>query len=650
MARELVNLRALVHDESPVRDQAEVAVDHDRDRVRRVLQVVQGHPKLLELADAAAADRTRLDAQLAAAEGVAEGPALEAFFRDGESTLEQHQFLAALAAWTLSALAVLPPPARLMAEFVACLEDHDRQQTVIQATWPDLWRSLNQLGDPPGPDLLLDELATAALVQPHSAAAPVPVTYRMHPGVAASARGAVSATVSEATDTVLAAHWRAVSRQAREREGGEESGLIVRAGLAAAPYLLRHGDWDTARTLLDHAVRRDHSPGVVAAALPALRRINAATGTPFDQLVLARAMSTTDPAGAEQLMSGALDSAANNDDDRLASAIAGELIVMMTNAGRLEQALEMAERKADHTRQAGLGPWTQLADENQRLRVLAMMGQHEQVLAETESLRARMADLPSHPGGQEIVVPWNVREPLLYTGYSSALALGRWNEALDLNAEHVTSVQERGAGIYEITSARFNRAGPLIRLDRLEEAGRLLRQCKQVFEEHRDTAVLAKVSSTCADLENARGHQQAAAELEQAALRLGYARPQPASLAISHHNLANYLGAAGGDRAARQAHRLAAGLLFRLVGMTRELTVVLPPLSAELDENAPGALSTVAEVVAVAERTEGVRLGELLAALEPDLRAVEAALAEILRTAAEPPATKDQAGPVTEGP
>ena len=40
----------------------------DRDRVRRVLHVVQGHPKLMELADAAAADRDRLDAQLAAAE------------------------------------------------------------------------------------------------------------------------------------------------------------------------------------------------------------------------------------------------------------------------------------------------------------------------------------------------------------------------------------------------------------------------------------------------------------------------------------------------------------------------------------------------------------------------------------------------------
>ena len=60
----------------------------DRARVRRVLRVVQGHPKLMELADAAAADRDPLDTQLAAAEKAAAGQGLEAFFRDGSSTLD----------------------------------------------------------------------------------------------------------------------------------------------------------------------------------------------------------------------------------------------------------------------------------------------------------------------------------------------------------------------------------------------------------------------------------------------------------------------------------------------------------------------------------------------------------------------------------
>jgi hypothetical protein len=43
----------------------------------------------------------------------------------------------------------------------------------------------------------------------------------------------------------------------------------------------------------------------------------------------------------------------------------------------------------------------------------------------------------------------------------------------------------------------------------------------------------------------------------------------------------------------------------------------------------------------IAEQTEGVRLGALLAALEPDPRAVQDALAEILRAAADMPPRED---------
>jgi hypothetical protein len=187
LVRELPNLRGLLHaGDMPVRAPASGAAALDRDRVRRVLRVVQGHPKLMELADAAAADRARLDAQLAAAEDAAAGLGLEAFFRDGDSTLDPHQFLDALTGWTTNALDVLPEDARLMAQFVACLEDSDRRSGVIEIVWPVLLRRLDRPGDPPAPGPLLDTLATVALVQPEGGA---PVTYRMHPGVAAARGG-----------------------------------------------------------------------------------------------------------------------------------------------------------------------------------------------------------------------------------------------------------------------------------------------------------------------------------------------------------------------------------------------------------------------------------------------------------------------------
>jgi tetratricopeptide (TPR) repeat protein len=811
LARELPNLRALLHaDAGPVRtDQPATAKrlraqEADRDRVLRVLRIVQGHPKLMELANAAAADRNRLDAQLAAAEHAvtAEGSvaarSLDAFFRDGTTTLHPAQFLDTLTAWTITALGVLSPATRLMAAFVACLEDNDRLSYVIEATWADLCRRLGRpvqalgpeptLGesptsapaardaagavsapeplltsdvpgaapalellpapddpgaapaqvmmltpdvagtapppellptpelpavqgpmsapdapdaapgpmsvpDAPGgaptsellptPDLpsasdapgmvpapgpLLAALTAAALIEaepltlpdaggeadageqhgggagassedrPVAEGGPV-VTYRVHPGVAAAITAQAGPAMREAADAELAAFWEAAFEQAQEREGGEDSSRVARAGLAAAPYLLRRGDWDTAAVLLEHAVLRDRSPGTVQAVLPSLRRIAAATGAPKDAGRLARVLRGVDAGEAELLLRGAVDAAADAGDYRVASAAAGDLVNLLTDAGRLAEALAMAGDMVEFTGGSGLGPWTRLLDQGWRLRVLGRMGEHARVLAEVDTLRAAMAALPARADASEAANPWNVRETILNTGWFSAAATGDWQRCLDLNAEIVASQRQRGAGVHEVTRFRFNDAGPLIGLGRLGEAGWLLAECQRVFEDYADTPMLAMVLATRAILEAALGRRQAAADLARAALRLSYARPEPQGIAISHHNLANYLGELGDDRAGQRAHRLAAALIRQLSSMAHDLADTVRALAEELRGDDPAARlpATVAEVVATAELTEGVRLGGLLAALQPDPQAVEGALAEILRAAAELP-------------
>jgi tetratricopeptide (TPR) repeat protein len=635
LARELPGLRALLHAEpGPVR--AETQAEADRDRVRRVLRVVQGHPKLLELAAAAAADRDRLDA----AENAATGQGLEAFFRDGTSTLDPDQFLAALTAWTTTALTVLPPQARLLAEFLACLEDDDRQPGIIEANWADLWRRLDRPGDPPEPGPLLETLAAAALIQPGSSPDErSPVSYRMHPGVAAAIAAAASPEIRAAVDTELAAFWRAVAAQAEEREGGEDGGVIVHAGLAAAPYLLRRRDWRTASTLLQYAIMRNASPSVIQAALPALRHIADATRAPVDSAVLARALGTVDRAEAEMLLRDALRASAEAGDYRLASSSAGDLVNLLYDTGRLGEALDLVGQKAGYTRQAGLGPWTQLSDRAWRLQLLARMGEHRQVLTEAGELRTRMGQLPARATANEIVNPWNVREAILNAGCRSAQELGEWQQSLDLNAEILTSARQRGAGPYEVARIRFGDAWPLIRLGRLSEAGQLLRDCQQVFEDHRDTDNLARVLVNRAGLEDELGNEETAAEFVRTALRLGYARPDPREIAGGHNNLAGYLRTAGGEAAAQRAHRLAAALISQLTGMTYVLALAQAALAAELREDPSAGVgqlpSTLAEVIRAAEETEGVRLGELITALEPDTQAVEEALARILRAAAD---------------
>jgi tetratricopeptide (TPR) repeat protein len=716
LARELPNLRALLHtDGGPLRagtragtaQEAEAERQRmaaDRDRVRRVLRVVQGHPKLLELADAAAADRDRLDAQLAAAEAAATvqsppgrsdaktagepaaGPSpasqLDAFFRDGHTDLDAAQFLDALARWTTGALDALSPEARLMAEFVACVEDGDRWSDIIAANWAGLWRRLDRPGDAPPPGPLLDQVTAAALVEAElvggpgadeqaaaadgassgdadeadSADAARPgdrtdagdqagagngygsLIYRMHPGVAAAITVQAAPAMRELADAGLAAFWAEVSEQAREREGGENSGWVVRAGLAAAPYLLRRSDWDTAGFLLEQAVQRDRSPGTAQVVLPSLRRIAAATGTPGHAGALARVLAGVDAGEAERLLRAAADAAAEDGNYRVASAAAGHLVVLLRDAGRLAEALAAASQQAEFTGRAGLGPWTRLLDQGQRLQVLGLMGEHARVLAETETMRAAMDALPARRDASENVNPWNVREAVLNTGWFSAVAIEDWQQCLNLNAEIAASERQRGAGTHEITGTRLNDARPLIELGRLGEAARLLAECQQVFEDHADTAALARVLTNRASLEDALGRRQAAADLARAALRLAYAQPEAEGIAIVHHNLALYLGRLGADRAGQRAHRLAAALVFWLSGMAHDLARTVRVLAAELrgDEAAAALPATVMQVIATAEVTEGVRLGALLAALQPDPQAVEAALAEILRAAAEP--------------
>jgi hypothetical protein len=267
------------------------------------------------------------------------------------------------------------------------------------------------------------------------------------------------------------------------------------------------------------------------------------------------------------------------------------------------------------------------------------MGEHERVLAQTGVLRGQMGQLPARPAASETALPWQVREVILNTGHTSALALGRWQQCLDLNAEITASRRERGAGLHDLTRTRFNDAGPLIRLGRLAEAGRLLRECQQVFQDHRDTPRLALVLSTRAVLEDESGRAGVAADLERTAIRLRYARPDPRDIAISHHNLATYLGETGGDRAGQRAHRLAAALIFQLTGMTHDLADTQGELTAEVRADAgPDLPAALGDVIEVAERTDGVRLGELITALQPDTQAAEQALAEILRAAASPQA------------
>ena len=201
-----------------------------------------------------------------------------------------------------------------------------------------------------------------------------PESYTIHPGVAAAGRSQAGVPFRDAVDTEAAAYWDAVFDYASGEtgDGAVRTGLVVRAGLAAVPYLIRLRRWAAAGAMLERAFGRDPSRANAAAVLPAIQEI--AGHYPEASGVLAMVLGVIDPAAAERQMRAYLDAAVVRGDYRAASVTAGRLAGLCTDSGRLAEALALTGQQAGYTRRAGLGPWTQLADEVRRLQVLNAMG------------------------------------------------------------------------------------------------------------------------------------------------------------------------------------------------------------------------------------------------------------------------------------
>jgi hypothetical protein len=354
-----------------------------RPLVIRTLKLVQGHPKLLELAEAQASSPERLTAHLDAAEQAATAGAaqLEAFFRTGESTLDAGGFVGALYAWTRSVSGALPEPARILFHRLCSMEEDDREKSIIEMNW----------GDVASPTR---ELVEAGLVDS---------AYHIHPGVAEAGRELAGPELRESVDVRLASFWTAVFQQALEKEVSGMGELILRAGRSAVPYLMRQRRWEEAATLLEHVIMRDRSPATLAGTVPLLQLIAEATEGTVEGLenagIFARALSVAGRTGEAVAILGKLEQqAVESGQYRLASGAAGDLTNLLLNAGHLEEALAMVERMKDHSRKAGLGPWTQLSVEGRRLQILSALGRHEEVLAAVQALRERMKGLPGSHG------------------------------------------------------------------------------------------------------------------------------------------------------------------------------------------------------------------------------------------------------------
>ena len=513
LLRELPHLRGLIRGDVPGMDQAMT-----RRLALGVLNVAQGHPKLLELADGQAAEPERLGTLVEAGDQAWRdaGGLPDGFFTTGETRASGADYLHVLGAWTRAVTETLTDGERALFWFLCCLEEGDREPFVLKPIWPFLWEQLGLDGQPPDLDRALATIATQGLV----AARREPESYAIHPGVAAAGREQADQQLQDALDTAAAAFWNTVYQYAsgETNDGRIDTGLTVRAGLAAVSYLMRLEQWAAAANMLERAFNRDPTRANAAAALPAIQEIADHDIRHAD--VLAMVLEVLDPLAAEREMRTFIDAAVARGEYAAASITAGRLLYLCIDSGRLAEALALTEKKADYTRQAGLGPWSQLVDEGQRLQVLNAMGRAGSVLAEVQQLRDHMQTLALRRATRtRSSTPWNVREGLLDTGRHAARQLGRWDDSLDLNAAQLASMRDRGAPATVIARATFNDYYPLLQLGRTDQALALLVECRQVFQHIGDIEMLGKTLDALAATENMRDHGDAAIRLERDALR-----------------------------------------------------------------------------------------------------------------------------------
>jgi hypothetical protein len=641
LVRELPNLRRLL--DGKVSD---IVLDAGRQLVRRALRLVQGHPTLVDFAEKLAADPKRLIAQLDRADAAQGAGELDAFFRDGETRFDGAMFTANLRNWSNDIAGVLPEASRTFFHFLCALEEGDRESWLIEANWADLLRRLKRTEPAPNVAEVLAPLVAAGLADKKATGEDGEAfEVLIHPGVAEAGRAEAGPAFQEAVDMELAATWKTVMQRGLE-EYGKAPGAghaIVRAGLAAFPYLSRCQEWTITSMMLAHVDNVDSGPATVAAVLPRMRQVVRATaGTErelADRGLLARLLQEAGQTQeAEKVMRAVISQAADRNDLELASAVVGDLVNLLHDSGRYEEASVVIEQKTEYTRRAGHGPWTQLSDEAWRLQILVARGENEIVLRRVMELRQHMETLPDPAAPNERIPIWNVRETTLDVGRAAALRLRHWQQALDLSREALQSKQRRGAPSLELAERRFNDYGPLMRLGRTDEAHALLLGCREVFERENSMLALGAVLSALADLEDQMGRPGAGRRFEEAALRYKYVAGDPSLINISHFNLANYIMKSQGERREALAHRLAAVLISKAIqsgDSADDLAALARDLRREGGVDQATLPADFAVLCAMVEKVEGVRFREMIERLAGGIAERDQLFHQVVKTAVE---------------
>ena len=175
----------------------------------RAMELAQGHPKLLELAEAQAASPGRLSDLLESGDQAwrSRGDLPAGFFATGEATAFPDGYLHVLTTWTAAVTETLAPDQRTAFWLLCCLEEADREERVVADSWTPLWEQMGRDGPSLGHDQALDAVTGHGLAARRGGASGALTSYAVHPAIAAAGRHQVGAPFQEAVDNVAARIW-----------------------------------------------------------------------------------------------------------------------------------------------------------------------------------------------------------------------------------------------------------------------------------------------------------------------------------------------------------------------------------------------------------------------------------------------------------
>jgi len=549
-----------------------VSAADGRHLLRRTLELVQGHPKLLSIADGLAREPQRLALQLERAGAASDSHRLDAFFKTGETLYDPGDFIRALYSWTSAVLDTMSSSAQCFFYFLCALEEGDRQSVVLTAAWPRVWQRLGHREQPPEPEELFTRLEHTGLTERYEVA-DIGYAAMVHPGVVEAACLEAGDDFRIVVHSEMARSWLGMMTESYTSYGTapHDTAVIIRAGLSALAYLSRLREWDVCVAVLQRIVALDDSPNTLSATLPLLRRItDVAAGTSYElhaEGLLGKLLHLVHrPKEAADVLQRVVDKAATRGDFATASRICGDLINALRDAGRLEAALALVDKKRDYSKSADLGPWTTLSDEGHRLQILSRLGRNEEALAGVESVLLRMEQLDKIPESQhEQISEWNFRETVFNIGANAATRLKLWERALELSSGVLETKRRRGATGLDLARIRCNEYHPLKELGLIDEAAAVLSDCRRIAEEENDLRLLCATTSAYADLESHIGHVRRAVDFEKISLGYAYAIGDPSVIQLTHRSLAFRLTTAGACAREVFAH-LIATTLFAILG------------------------------------------------------------------------------------